>query len=142
MDRDHDSHQGQVRLPGYGAAGSATRAAQPGGDDTSGAARTRNDGIRRVRRMSNWTAAALLVGTGATAVALAHNAFPVGTSATGTTSTGAVTATGAHGTAAPQVGGPVATSGGSGVTVTTTSHVVNGKTVVTKVTHPAANHDH
>jgi len=92
--------------------------------------------------MSNWTAAALLVGTGATAVALAHNAFPVGTStASSTTGTGVVTATGAHGTSAPQVGGPVATSGGSGVTVTTTTHVVNGKTVVTQVRHVAAYHD-
>ena len=101
--------------------------------------RVRNDGVRRVRRMSNWTAAALLVGTGATTVALASHAFPASTS--GTTS-----ASGAQGTAvqtsnAPHVSGAVATSGGSGATVTTTTHVVNGKTVVTQVRHPAVWHD-
>lgn len=140
MDRDHDSHQGQVRLPGYGEEGPADRADQAG-EGASRAAQTRSDGIRRVRRMSNWTAAALLVGTGATAVALAHHAFPVTTSAAGTTSTGVVSATGAQGTGAPQVTGPVATSGGSGVTVTTVRHVVNGHVVVTQVRHVAAYHD-
>jgi hypothetical protein len=137
MDRDHDSHQGQVRLPRYDAAGPVAGADQSGGTH---AAQARRDGIRRVRRMSNWTAAALLVGTGATAVALAHHAFPATTSAAGTTSSGVVT-TGAQGTGAPQVSGPVATSGGSGVTVTTVRHVVNGHVVVTQVRHVAAYHD-
>jgi ApbE family len=41
------------------------------------AGRARRDGVRHVRRMSNWTAAALVAGTGAAAVALAHHAFPV-----------------------------------------------------------------
>ena len=89
--------------------------------------------------MSNWTAAALLVGTGATTVALASHAFPASTS-------GTTTASGAQGTAvqtsnAPHVSGAVATSGGSGATVTTITHVVNGKTVVTQVRHPAVWHD-
>ena len=35
----------------------------------------------------------------------------------------------------------VATTSASGVTVTTTSHVVNGKTVVTHVRHVPAYHD-
>jgi hypothetical protein len=34
--------------------------------------RPRRDSIRKVRRMSNWTAATLIVGTWAAAVALAH----------------------------------------------------------------------
>ena len=90
--------------------------------------------------MSNWTAAALLVGTGATTVALATHTFPG--SATTASSTSATSAVGAQRTAAPHVGGSVTTSGGSGATVTTSSHVVNGKTVVTRVTHPAPYHDH
>lgn len=90
--------------------------------------------------MSNWTAAALLVGTGAATVALASHALP----ATASTATSSYTTQGtsASGTQAPHVGGPVVTSGGSGATVTTTTHVVNGKTVVTQVRHPAVYHDH
>lgn len=90
--------------------------------------------------MSNWTAAALLVGTGATTVALASHAFPVGTAA-GSSTYSTTTAAGAPATSAPHVGGSVVTSGGSGATVTTTTHVVNGKTVVTQVRHPAVYHD-
>jgi hypothetical protein len=115
-----------------------------GPDTTAGQdrSRARNDGIRRVRRMSNWTAAALLVGTGATTVALASHAFPASTSGTTTAST----ASGAQGTSvqtpgAPHLSGAVTTSGGSGATVTTTTRVVNGKTVVTQVRHPAVWHD-
>lgn len=110
----------------------------------------RRDGVRHVRRVSNWTAAALIVGTGAAVVALAHQALPVtgsgaantsvtGTAGTGTGTTG--TGTGATGTSTggastattsggPQVSNPVATTTASGVTITT--RVVNGKTVVTK----------
>jgi hypothetical protein len=110
-------------------------------ETTAGSARgrARNDGIRRVRRMSNWTAAALLVGTGATTVALASQAYPASTSGTATASSGQGTAVGASN--APHVNGAVVTSGGSGATVTTTTHVVNGKTVVTQVRHPAVYHD-
>lgn len=99
--------------------------------------RERNAGLRRVRRMSNWTAAALLAGTGAATVALATHTFP------GTASTASTTAatTGNVGATAPHVGGTVVTSGGSGSTVTTTTRVVNGKTVVTQVRHAAAWHD-
>ena len=42
--------------------------------------------------MSNWTAAALLVGTGATTVALASHAFPASTSSTTTASSAQGTA--------------------------------------------------
>ena len=92
--------------------------------------------------MSNWTAAALLVGTGATTVALASHAFPTGSSAatSASTSTGATTS-GTQTTTGPHVPGSVVTSGGSGATVTTTTRVVNGKTVVTQVRHPAVYHD-
>lgn len=126
------------RLPGYLPPSSP---AGPDGQDAAAAGRwARNNGIRRVRTMSNWTAAALLVGTGATTVALATHSFPVGATTASTTS--ATNAAGAQTAAAPHVGGPVTTSGGSGATVTTTSHVVNGKTVITRVTHPAPYHDH
>jgi hypothetical protein len=101
--------------------------------------RARRDGVRRVRHMSNWTAAALLVGTGAATVALASHALPATASTATSYSTQGTTAPGVH---APHVGGAVVTSGGSGATVTTTTHVVNGKTVVTQVRHPAVYHDH
>jgi proline racemase len=93
--------------------------------------------------MSNWTAAALVVGTGATTLALAHHAFPIGapTAAVASSSTGAVTAAATQGTNGPQVSHTVATTSASGVTVTTTSHVVNGKTVVSHVRHVPAYHD-
>jgi hypothetical protein len=39
------------------------------------------------------------------------------------------------------VSNPVATTSASGVTTTTTTRVVNGKTVVTRVRHVAAGHD-
>lgn len=136
----------RYRLPGYLPPVNPNEPDGPlgsGRDDPGAAAngrRARNVGIRRVRRMSNWTAAALLVGTGATTVALATHAFPVGSTASGS-ATYTTTAAGAHGTSAPHVGGTVVTSGGSGATVTTTTHVVNGKTIVTQVKHPAAYHD-
>ena len=95
--------------------------------------------------MSNWTLAALIAGTGAATVALAHHAFPTATTA-GTTrlghgDRGAGTAATAHGASGPQVAHSVATTSGSGVTVTTTTHTVNGKTVVTHVRHAPAYHD-
>lgn len=91
--------------------------------------------------MSNWTAAALLVGTGATTVALASHAFPVTGSPATSSSTSGAHGTGTQAASGPHVGGSVVTSGGSGATVTTTTHVVNGKTVVTQVRHPAVYHD-
>ncbi|MHB1433800.1 MAG: hypothetical protein ACYCVZ_17020, partial [Streptosporangiaceae bacterium] len=48
--------------------------------------RLRGDGIRRVRVMSNWTAAALIAGTGAATVALASQHFGSGAGTTSTTS--------------------------------------------------------
>jgi len=105
----------------------------------------RRDSIRNVRRMSNWTAAALVVGTGAAAVALAHHPFPAATqvpAAAGQaggagTQTGGTTA-GPQAASGPQVTHSVAATTASGVAVTTTTHTVNGKTVVTQVRNAPA----
>ena len=132
MDPDRDYRPGQVPLPGYGA--------PPGRPDDPGgpAAPPRPDGVRHARRMSNWTLAALIAGTGAATVALAHHSFP-GTASTATTSAttagagqAAVTTTGG-----PQVSHSVATSSGSGATVTTSTKTVNGRTVIIRTVHPA-----
>jgi hypothetical protein len=137
MDSDREQHDARVPLPGSGA---------PAPDDEP--APDRRDGIRHVRRMSNWTLAALIAGTGAATVALAHHSFPTATTAgTTTTAAGATAGTGttagpaAHGASGPQVTHSVATTSGSGVTVTTTTHTVNGKTIVTHVRHVAPYHD-
>ena len=78
-------------------------------------ARSRNHGIRHVRRLSNWTAAALIAATAATAGAFAH-AHPGAQrppSVTGARAPAPGTSTGQ-----PCVTAPVAVSGGSGVTTT------------------------
>ncbi len=137
MDSDREQHDGRVPLPGFGTPG-------PGDEP----APDRRDGIRHARRMSNWTLAALIAGTGAATVALAHHAFPTASTAgttaaaTGTTAaTGTAAGPAAHGASGPQVSHSVATTSGSGVTVTTTTHTVNGKAVVTHVRHVPAYHD-
>jgi hypothetical protein len=108
----------------------------------------RSDSIRKVRRMSNWTAAALMVGTGAATVALAHQAFPAAAPAAGTAgqsggtgTSAAPTGTGPQTASGPPVSHSVATTTASGVTVTTTTTTVNGKTVVTQVRHAPARRD-
>lgn len=130
MDSDGGNRSRQVRLPGYDAA------------EPAGSTEARGDGIRHVRRLSNWTAAALLVGTGAAAGALAHQAIPAAgpaaqAGATGTSPSAASQA----GTSGPQVSHSVATTTASGVTVTTTTRTVNGKAVVTQVRRGPANGD-
>jgi hypothetical protein len=131
MDADHDDYGGRVPLAGLGKSYSAERPA------------AHRYGIRHARRVSNWTAAALIVGTGAAAVAFAHQAVPAAAPATGTAAPGAgAPAAGAGastpGTTAPQVSHSVATTSASGVT--TTTRTVNGKTVVTR-TAPARGDD-
>jgi hypothetical protein len=114
------------------------------GDPGPGA---RRDSIRRVRRMSNWTAAALMVGTGAAAVALAHQTFTASAPVAGTAGqAGGAASAGTTGASSQAAGGPqvthsVATTTASGVTVTTTTRTVNGKTVVTQVRHVPAHTD-
>ena len=113
-------------------------------DPSSGGA-ARRDSLRHVRRMSNWTAAVLIVGTGTAAVALAHQASqttasPATAAASPAVGTAAGT-TGTRATAGPRVTHSVATTTASGVTVTTTTQTVKGKTVVTRVRHAAAGGD-
>jgi hypothetical protein len=93
--------------------------------------------------MSNLTAAALVVGTGATVVALAHHALPVSTPAASAASATGIGGTAiANGASGPVVSHSVATTSGSGVVVTTQTKTVNGKVVVTQVRHAAAYQDH
>ena len=105
MDKDYDERSGWVPLPEY--------------DDPPygrGAATARAGGIRRMRRASNWTAAALIAGVAAATGYFAHHPPPA-TPATGTVTTvpGGTTA-GPH---KPSLKVPVATSSGSGVTAST-----------------------
>jgi hypothetical protein len=130
---------GWVRLPGPGGP-------EPGGPEPGTAAagnmRARSDGVRRVRRMSNWTAAALIVGTGAATVALAHHSLPgLAPAASPASTTGIGGTAAANGAAGPQVSHSVATTSGSGVVVTTQAKTVNGRVVVTQVRHAAPYHD-
>ena len=136
MDSEREDRGGRVPLPGFG------ESARDDWASRSQPAQDRRDGIRHARRMSNWTLAALIAGTGAATVALAHQAFPSAatTASTPATAAGATSAT-AHGASGPQVSHAVATTSASGVTVTTTTHTVNGKTVVTHVRHAPAYHD-
>ena len=97
MDR-HDPSP-RSRLPGPG---------EPGLDEARAAARDR--GLRQVRRLSNWTAAALLTVTGITAGYFAHTAARAPLAAT--TAGGKSQAPGSQ---QPCVSVPVAISGGSGV---------------------------
>ena len=135
MDSDRKDLGGQVRLPGFGDSRPADPSSQP--------APPRSKGIRHARRMSNWTAAALIVGAGSATLALAHQALPAAGPPAGATSitTGGGTAATTPGAAGPQATHSVATTSGSGVTTTTTTRTVNGKTVVTHVRHAPAYHD-
>ena len=137
---------GRVPLPGYGgspAGGGRVPLPDSGEPDWANRpVRARRDGIRRVRRMSNWTLAALIIGTGATTVALAQHAFPTAATTAGTSTTAGVgTAATTHGGNGPQVTHSVATTSGSGVVTTTTTHTASGKTVVTHVRHVKPYHD-
>ena len=92
--------------------------------------------------MSNWTLAALIAGTGAATVALEHHAFPSVAATAGTATTAAAGGQAAvNGTSGPQVSHSVATTSGSGATVTTTTQTVKGKAVIVRTVHPAAYHD-
>ncbi len=131
MDSDLEDHTGQVPLPGFGEPEAGYQPAPP-----------RRDGVRHARRMSNWTLAALIAGTGAATVALAHHAFPQVAATAGTATTAATGGQAAvSGTSGPQVSHSVATTSGSGATVTTSTQTVNGKTVIVRTVHPAAYHD-
>ena len=77
---------------------------------------SRDRGLRYVRRLSNWTAAALVAATAATAGYFAWAAHP-GTAQSATVTSG--TQSQAPSPGQPCVTVPVATSGGSGVTTMT-----------------------
>jgi hypothetical protein len=130
MDADRGSG---VPLPGSGDSGSAERA------------EVHRDGIRHARRVSNWTAAALIAGTATAVVALAHQAVPVTapTAGTGAPAAGAAAPAAGAGarSGAPQVTHSVATTSPSGVTTTTTTQTVNGKTIVTRARNAPARGD-
>ena len=105
MDEDYEERPGWVRLRD-----------DEGPPCPRGAARARASGVRRVRRASNWTAAALIAGVAAATGYFAHHP-PAATPATSTVTTvPGGTAVSPH---SPNLNTPVATSGGSGVTVTT-----------------------
>ena len=145
MNAERDPRRGQVRLPTFAESAAAewqaTEAVGPALAGQSG--KDRRAGIRRVRRMSNWTAAALIVGSAATTAALAQHAVSVGApaAAASSSSAGVAATAGTQGANGPRVSHSVATTSASGVTTTTTSQVVNGKTVVTQVRHAPAYHD-
>jgi hypothetical protein len=109
-------------------------------------AAARDNGIRQLRRMSAWSAAALIVGTGAATAAFAHGFMPAAPAA-GSTATGMSSGTSGPGAAAtngasgPTVTHSVATTSASGVTTVTTTRTVGGKTVVTHVQRAPAYQD-
>jgi hypothetical protein len=113
MDRDDAERPGWVRLPGYDDDTGYQREAGP----WRGAASPRAGGVRRLRRASNWTAAALIAGVAAATGYFAHHTQPTAPSVTSVTGTapGGTTA----GPGKPTLSAPVAHSTGSGVVVTT-----------------------
>ena len=106
---DHEDERPEwVRLPGY----ERPNRAGPG----------RADGVRRVRRAGNWTAAALIAGVAAATGYFAHHPAPAVSTAGATTQAqpgGQVPVAGHAATVPRQASGtaPVVTSGGSGVAV-------------------------
>lgn len=129
MDADGGYRDRRVRLPGP--------------DDTApaGHKRGRRDGIRHARRVSNWTAAALIGGTAVAAVGLAHQALPAQVPAARTAAQAAGPPACAQGGNAPQVTHSVATTSASGVTTTSTTHTANCRTVATQVRNVPARED-
>jgi hypothetical protein len=135
--------EGWVRLPGPGGPehGGPEYGDREYGGPAAESMRVRSDGVRRLRRMSNWTAAALIVGTGAATVALAHHSLPGSTAAGAASTTGIGSTAATNGAGGPQVSHSVATTSGSGVVVTTQTKTVNGRVVVTQVRHTVPYHD-
>jgi hypothetical protein len=111
MDYDEQDRPGWVRLPSDT---DDRLAALP-------AAASRADGVRRVRRASNWTAAALIAGAAAASGYFAHHTPPATSAPASTTQAppaGQVPMAGHGAVASPhQASGsaPLVTSGGSGV---------------------------
>jgi hypothetical protein len=111
QDQDYEERPGWVRLPRY--------------EDPPyprGSARARAGGVRRARRASNWTAAALIAGVAAATGYFAHHPPPPAAATSTVTTTPGGTAVSPQ---KPSLNTPVATSGGSGVSVTTGPNGVN-----------------
>ena len=105
---------------------------------------TSTTSVRRARRRSRLTAAALVMGSGAAAVTLAYNVMPRRDTRVRhhlEHYRGADHHGDPRQRRSPHVAHTVATTSASGVTTTTTTQVVNGKTVVTKSTSAPAYHD-
>ena len=90
----------------------------------------RAGGVRRVRRASNWTAAALIAGVAVASGYFAHHPPAAMPAASTVTTVPGAAAVGPH---KPSLNAPVATTSGSGVTATT------GAAGVTTYTHPGGN---
>jgi hypothetical protein len=119
MDHDYEEQPGWVRLPGY-----EQDVSYPPGAAQRGAARSRASAVRRTRLAANWTAAALIAGVAAATGYFAHHQPPATSATTSVSGVPGSTASGVPGSTAagvqkPTLNAPVATSGGSGVTVTT-----------------------
>lgn len=97
----------------------------PGSGGRRRAVERRDAGVRQTRRITGWTAAALVAGVAASAGYFAHAAMPTGT-ASGPSATGAVTGTGAATGQKPSVTHAVVTSGGSGVVAGTGGGAAGG----------------
>ena len=111
MDREDAERPGWVRLPGYDDDSGYQRDAGP----SRGAPRA--SGVRRLRRASNWTAAALIAGVAAATGYFAHHAPPAAPAVSTVSGTAPGASTAAPGK--PTLSNPVTTSSGSGVVVTT-----------------------
>ena len=111
MDRDDAERPGWVRLPGYDDdTGYQRDAGPPRGAPRAG-------GVRRLRRASNWTAAALIAGVAAATGYFAHHTQPAAPAVSTVSGTAPGASTAAPGK--PTLSNPVTTSSGSGVVVTT-----------------------
>ena len=104
MDKEHHEGPGWVRLPAY----------DDEGGSAPGSGRARASGVRRVRRASTWTAAALITSLAAAVGYFAHHtqqAVPATTTVTPGAPANASTARGSK----PVLPSPVVTSSGSAV---------------------------
>ena len=131
MDSDREDRTGQVPLPGFGEPrGRLPAGAAPPGRRPARPADVELDPGRAHRRYRGGH-------RGAGAPCLPPVAATAGAATTAATGGQAAV----NGTSGPQVSHSVATTSGSGATVTTTTQTVNGKTVIVRTVHPAAYHD-
>lgn len=106
MENDRFDRPDWVRLPGFG------ERAATGPHAAWQSAYPRDNGVRYARRVSNWTAAALIAGAAATTGYLAHS-IPVTSSTSGARTSGHAKSP-VVAPAGPVVQAPVVTTGGSG----------------------------